>query len=682
MKPSTITKILSIALFLLVACHQEKGDRAVGNQITTLQALIDTFEADSLASQTRAEALSKTIAILNDRQQDTITRNYYLDVVNGYYLLGDYQKAQEVSRTILENAQRQSDSAGIAFSAYAIAANFYEKAKYDSAYYYDSMAERAARQIKNEGMLGYSLANKANILSFKKDFLGAEVTAIEALKIADKKRDWRLKYDCYLTLGNALFGLNESEKALHYYKLAYEATGQLPDDPQQLILKVQIYNSIAKVYQKKNQHQLAARYLTDALKFGKIQQEDIKSYTYVLNNLAYSKFKIGDKSAQGLFEKVLRITDSIDNVPTQVSVKLHMAEYYFQTGERPRAYAFATDALNKAHIEHIFEDELKALLLLSEIDVDRNAHYHKRYIALNDSLLNNERVVQNKFARIEYETDEIVSQKNIALAEKKAISAQRWLIVGVSFMSILLLLSLFYIKSQQAKNKQLVLIKEQQKNNEEIYRLMLDQQQKLEEGKQIEKKRMSKELHDGIMGRLTSIRLNLFILSKKNDPDTIAKCLEHVAEIQNIEKEIRVIAHDLNREVFSDNVSFIAVVESLFSAIQSHSDINFNISTDEKIDWQTISSHVKVQIYRILQEALLNIDKYAEAKNVQITMVQNENILDIQVDDDGIGFDPEKVRSGGIGLKNMHERMREINGNFFLKSKAGQGTKINLTIPI
>lgn len=671
-----------IVFFLLAGCQREKGVYGTTANDTEVTRLIAQANQKNIPEEQRIAALAKAGSILDQKKPDTITREAYLKIVEAFYLLGKHDKAQEFSKKVFSKSESSNDYTGIAYSAYALATHFYDKAEYDSAYYYDTRAERAARRIKNYGLLGYSLVNKANILSFKKDFLGAEVTVIQALKIADKYKYARLKYDCYLTLGNALFGVNEQEMALHYFRMAYAATNELSDDSQQLILKAQAYNSIAKVYQKRDKHHLAVRYLNEALHFGNLEKEDIKSYTYVLNNLAYSKFKTGDPAALGLFEKVLRISDSLQNIPTQVSVKINLAEYYLSKNDLEKAMGYITDAKKKAHEDDIFEDELRALSLLSEINPRESVRYHKRYIALNDSLENNERAVRNKFARIEYETDEIVNQKNVALAEKKAISAQRWLIVGVSFMSILLLLSLFYIKSQQAKNKQLVLVKEQQKNNEEIYRLMLDQQQKIEEGKQIEKKRMSKELHDGIMGRLTSIRLNLFILNKKTDPETITKCLTHISEIQNIEKEIRIIAHDLNKEVFADNVSFVGVVENLFNAIRNHSDINFNINTDEAIDWQTISSHVKVQIYRILQESLLNIDKYAEAQNVWIRMEQKGRILSIEVADDGIGFVFSKIKSGGIGLKNMEERSREINGGFVVKSKPGKGTKINLTIPI
>ena len=90
----------------------------------------------------------------------------------------------------------------------------------------------------------------------------------------------------------------------------------------------------------------------------------------------------------------------------------------------------------------------------------------------------------------------------------------------------------------------MLFIQEQQRKDEKMYQLLLHQQDKIEEGKQTEKIRISRELHDGIMGKLSGIRLNLYILKKKTDPETIAKCLEFVKEIQVIENDLRLLSHD------------------------------------------------------------------------------------------------------------------------------------------
>jgi len=666
---------------LFAACNQ----KGVTNNKTQTLTQVDKLFADFAEKKTDKAEKLKALDIIGDKLKnisaDTISVPDYLKLAHLYNELQDTKRQRTTLQHLLKVSEAQQNYPGAGYAAYYISDAYYSSTSYDSAYFYLSKAERASHLGKLSQLSGYIVLNKANILSFKKDFVGAEDKAIHALRIASVNNDTRLEYECYLSLGNALSGLNDNDKALFYYNRAFEKTPSLTADGQYLILKAQVYNSIAKIYQKRGNHSRAIVYLKKALAFGDLYKADVKVYSYLQNNLAYSKFKLKDPSALGHFKEVLRISDSIQNLPTIVSVKINLAEYYLSVNDKPTALSYISDARKKAHDNHIFEDELKTLAFLSEIDPANGVRYNKNYINLSDSLQNVERATRNKFARIEFETDEIVHQKNAAIAENKAISTQRWLILGVSIMAVLLVLALYYIKSAKAKNKELLLVKEQQKSNEQIYELMLDQQQKIEEGKQLEKKRMSQELHDGIMGRLTSIRLNLFILSKKTDPETIDKCLGHIKEIQNIEKEIRTIAHDLNKNLFSDSINFVAIVRNLFTSIENHSGINFNMEVDERIDWQIIHSNVKMQIYRILQESLQNIDKYAKASKVYINMAFDTNIITITVLDDGEGFDTNKVRTG-IGIQNMHERAKEINGKIDIASEVGVGTKINLTIPI
>jgi signal transduction histidine kinase len=183
------------------------------------------------------------------------------------------------------------------------------------------------------------------------------------------------------------------------------------------------------------------------------------------------------------------------------------------------------------------------------------------------------------------------------------------------------------------------------------------------------------------MGKLAGIRLNLFILKKKQDEDTIQQCLAHIDEIQNIEKEIRKIAHDLNQNLFDDNVTFISIVENLFTMIKNHSDIDFKLQVDERIDWDIIDNNIKINIYRIIQESLQNIDKYAKASKVNLSMNKNENQILITITDNGIGFNP-RTNKKGIGLNNMKKRMEEINGKFLLETTRNKGTKICLQFQI
>lgn len=100
------------------------------------------------------------------------------------------------------------------------------------------------------------------------------------------------------------------------------------------------------------------------------------------------------------------------------------------------------------------------------------------------------------------------------------------------------------------------------------------------------------------------------------------------------------------------------------------------------MNWDLINNTIKINIYRILQEALQNIEKYANARQVAVLMnLTDANEIMVTISDDGNGF-TSTAKKEGIGIKNMKLRIKELNGTFDIQSELKNGTKINLIIPI
>jgi signal transduction histidine kinase len=620
--------------------------------------------------------------ILNNRDNDSITRTYYFELSESFYNLGENKSYVETCRKILAMSQKANDTLALAKSLYYIGDYHFGKFQNDSAYYYYIKAEKTYSTKKNNVDISRLKFNKANILFFEKDFLGCETAVIGILKVAKQKKDTRLIYDCYVTLGNALDGLNDSKNALEYYNKALAITNELKEDSQYLILKAQAYNYIGLAYQKQTKYEVAASYFKKAIAFGDLKNTIPFLYASIINNLAYSNLKLEKMSSLSQFKEALEININISSTQGIVTSKLNLSEYYLTQKDTTKAIRYSAEALQKAHENRIYEDELKSLELLAKIDPKKTVVYNKRFIKLTDSLQNNERAIRNKFARIEFETDEILVEKKNIETEKEKISYQRWVILGFSALTLIVMGLLYVARMQRAKNKELQLEQEKQKANEEIYSLMLDQQTRINAGRDTEKKRISQELHDGVMSKLTSTRLNLFILSKRTDEDTIKKCLEHIANIQNIEKEIRGISHDLAKDIFATKDSFKMIMEGLFEEQNELSTTtHFTLEINESIQWDAIPSTIKMNLYRIFQESIQNVNKYAKAKEVIASITQFENEIHVDISDNGVGFDTTKTKEG-IGLKNMKTRMKSVNGVLEVESVINKGTHINLIIPI
>jgi signal transduction histidine kinase len=678
-----LKKVLFIIIYciFLFSCRQKPENKTASINDQNIDSLLAKSQDYKMETNKKLVYASQLAAILEKKPNDSITRHYYFELSDSYYNLGENEKYKYFSLEVYKMAEASNDTLSIAKGLYYIGDYHFGNFSNDSAYYYYSRAEKTYELFAKKEDISRLKFNKAKILFYEKDFLGCEIAIINVLKMATQSKNTRLIYECYIALGNALDGLNDYDKALEYYNKAFAITSELQKDSQYEILKAQAYNYTGIVYQKQKNYTKAISYFTKALNFDDFKIKMPFLYANLINNLGYSKFKLNDNSSIQLFKEAFQIRQKIDNTPGIVSSKVNLSEYYLAQQDTATAIKYSSEALQKAHENKIYEDELKSLAMLSKIDRKKSLQYNNRFIKLTDSLQNNERATRNKFARIEFETDEILKQKNTIETEKNEISYQRWLILAFSLFVIGVIGLSYFTRLQIAKNKELQFEQDKQKANEEIYRLMLDQQTKINEGRQVEKKRISQELHDGVMSRLTSTRLNLFILSKKTDQDTINKCLEHIANIQNIEKEIRAISHDLAQDIFATKDSFKTMLESFFEQQNEITNTHFELEINQAINWDSIESNIKMNLYRIVQESVQNVNKYAKAKKVIAVVNLYNNAIHVDITDDGIGFDTSKTKEG-IGLKNMNSRMAAIGGTIEIESAKGKGTHINLVIPV
>jgi len=674
-----LTTILIFSIFF-ISCER-KNENSYALNASRLDSLINT---STNKSKTKNERLQKALLASEIIQKnDTLvtSADYYYELADSFLQLGQTEKCLELLQKLYQKATLFKDNEGIQNASYSIATVYNKETKYDSAYYYFTKSEKVLLKKKNENLLGNVKIWKAEILSFKNDYVGAEKLAVEALKFGIEKDNNLLIYNCYLTLGSTLVGLNNYEKAVDYYNKAIEISEKLKSNPNYLSYKCQPYNHIANIYVKTHEYEKAIAFAKQGLAIANFKKTDPPIYCYLTNKLAYSKFKLGNKSSLKQFEETLKIGNKINNIPVQITSKTYLGEFYLNKKDYSIANYYLKEGLVQANKNNLFEDELKILKLLTLANPENEFYYTNRYINLKDSLQAVERTSRNKYARIEFETDQIIQEKIVAENKKNEISKQFILYAIMSALVLLLLLIILYHKNRNIKLEKLFRKQEQALNDSQIYNLMLSNQQKMEEGKLIEKQRISRELHDGIIGKLSAIRMNLYEIKYSQSEETIKKHLVYIAQMRNIEEEIRNLTHELNTNVFSGSDDFETTIKALFTELNQNPITKIDIEIDPRIDWSLVDINVKMNLYRIFQEALQNINKYADAHVITIAIAKSETGISIQIADNGKGFDLTQSKKG-IGLKNMNHRAMELKGQFSLESQLNIGTKINLSIPI
>ncbi len=198
-----------------------------------------------------------------------------------------------------------------------------------------------------------------------------------------------------------------------------------------------------------------------------------------------------------------------------------------------------------------------------------------------------------------------------------------------------------------------------------------------------ERKLLSMELHDRIAQNLSLLHIEVDNVSQEYSPSLMPK-IERIKDIlQSTIRDIRNISYDLR----PPELDQFGLEKAIFFLCRDMSEragfkIDFSsVGMEELI----LDSKVEINLYRIIQESLMNIEKHAKAKNVSIKMVASYPKLIIRIEDDGVGFDVEKeisesVKKKKLGLIGMQERARLIGGDIKITSIKGKGTKVTLEI--
>lgn len=660
--------LFAITLLLFISCNR-KDDNIIFNN--KLESHFDEAYNLDLSVEERIKHVDSAYNLVDSQSQsDSLKLRNIFKTANRYYALLQYDKYFVVSKKALELSKEKEDTLQIAKAEYYLGDYYFNSSKSDSAYFYYSRAKKKYENSIDKYNLAITTLHIARVLLFEKDFLGSEIQTIKALKLAQEIKDNVLIYECYDNLGRVLKGQKDYNKSLNYYLKSLDQLKLIKNEINSPLLEVQTYNNIGNVYLNANFFNNALEYYNKALQNENTRDIHPILYASVLDYYAYTNFKL-KKDAINDFNTALKIRDSINDVAGKINSRIHLTEYYLEKKDTLKAKELNQEAYKLAKESKYNKEVLTTLDFFTKIEPKKGLQYAKEYIKLSDSLQEQERNTRNKLARIEFETDQII-------IEKEAITNKLSTIVLVSLVLFSIGSLLYVVLYLRSRQKQLVFAHEQQQANEKIYQMMIEQQTKIDEARNSEKKRIARELHDGVMNKLASTRLNLFVLNKKTDEETIQKCLPHINEIQNIEKEVRSIAHELTAESYTNNnfknilIDFLNNQKVLFEA-------QLEYKIDENIPWETIETKIKMNLYRILQEALFNTNKYAEAENVFVEFTMREDSLFVNINDDGKGFDISKKKKG-IGIKNMQERADDIKADFKIISDFNKGTKISLVL--
>ncbi len=203
-----------------------------------------------------------------------------------------------------------------------------------------------------------------------------------------------------------------------------------------------------------------------------------------------------------------------------------------------------------------------------------------------------------------------------------------------------------------------------------------------------ERSRIAQEIHDGLAQLIGSMRLwsDDALLSLENDN---LKAVEN--SLNKIESAARDAYSSLRDEMLGLRVTIfpdkdlLAVISEYLTRFQRQWGLNTILTIDESArnsrPWP-ISPEAEIQLIRILQEALTNVRRHADASKIFVRMSTTETRLRVRISDDGLGFDVDQIPEDRLGMRIMRERAAHVSGSITVTSKPGAGTNLDIEIPL
>jgi len=416
-----------------------------------------------------------------------------------------------------------------------------------------------------------------------------------------------------------------------------------------------------------------------------VKERDFKEgYPYSYSNLGGVYGQQGKYDlARGYFEKAKQIREEIGDQKGIAENFTQIGEVYLAEGKNQEAIAYFKKAVPVAHEQEYRFLEQYTYQQLSQAyknlkQTDSALFYLERYGVFKDSI--NGLEVDKKIAELNlnYETEKKENQileQRAQLAEKDLeVRRKNAFIYGSLALAFVLgLLGYLIYSRQKLKNSQL-----QKEHELEVALAKIDTQNRLQE----QRLRISRDLHDNIGSQLTFIISsidNLKYRLKDADAAVLDKLSDISAFTSTTINELRDTIWAMNKEQITAEDLQTRISNFIERAQSSEASVkfSFDFKNEESVNF-VFSAIEGVNIYRIIQEAVNNALKYAQADHIKVSMqTQGSQNFKIEISDDGVGFDSKNVLLGN-GLGNMKKRAQDIQADLHVVSTPGEGTRLLL----
>jgi signal transduction histidine kinase len=622
------TAILSLFLFIQLFSYsailaQSKAQLEINQFIDKTKAVMG--QPDSMLYY--ADLAYQKAKTINDIK-GLATAAKFKGVAN--YFKSDFKASLKHYKEALKLFSTLKDTIEIAKANLNIATTYSASAEHKYTITYALKALKLFEKIGDEngqgrvnnllGMVYFEQANYKQAITYFRYYLR------NALHVKDLNET----ASAYNNIGSTFTSLNKIDSAIYYLQLARQKNIEINNLP----ANTPVLINLGELFIKKRNYQRAIIYLNEALTISeKIGNQDLKMKAFY--NLAYAHTKIGMLMlAEKEFKSALQIAQTLNDKEILYNSYAELAKLQQQKGSYKEAY----ENINKAFI-------------------------------LKDSVLflNNQKSLQELQTKFETNKKEQqitnLNQKNLIQALKIKQRNLYLLIAGV-VLTLVVIGAYFVYQKKREKEKQLIL-----KARLEKQILAEQARQKM----QSEKVRISRELHDHIGSYLTFINNAMTGMVENKTQD-----YHKINQVQQLTTET---IKELRKTVWLINKEAVSLEELAIKLRDFFKSISFLTVVDKGQTDKIIDATKATEIFRIVQEAVNNALKHAQASLIDVKLEVSDKQLNIMITDNGKGFKEADI-TAGFGLDNMKNRAANIGGVLHITSDFHTGTNINVIIKL
>lgn len=619
-----------------------------------------------------------------------------LGELSDYYSYRDSTKALDYAFQIKHIAEKHNDMRGIGIAYYRIGGVYFELRHADSAINAYETAEKFLRADTSQlGQLTLAKVwhNHGALYQWKGDAdTYLDMILNRAIPIQERMGDQMGMGRNFYNIGMIFQNAKEYERAIHYYRRSIEALHAYPGVPELPDAHIKLAETLmAAGLRQANQRTpiLQALDIADSLLH---RYPDAYSRIYYLNAKGiYAESVENDLDrALGFYQQGYTLAQQVD-IPRQASASLSRCyNIYNMQGKHLTALETAQRIYTDYRDFLTPQDRLTQLRNMAHShrqlgDIEAAYRINEEASVLNDSLHMAEMAVkihslEQRFEAKEKEAKIMQLNQQMQTQRLRAQRNQIWtiflgaatlLVVGISVAGYNIFRKKQLISRQQAELLEQNLEKMKQDQHISIFGAML-------EGQEQERKRLAIDLHDGLGGALSSIKLKLSkTLQGSNGQASNSDLPAIVNQLDNSIGELRRIARNMMPETLL-KYGLAAALRDFCKGLENDA---------VKITFQAyglnneIPQTVQIMVYRIVQELVTNALKHAYASHILAQCLQDGHQLSITVEDDGQGLDTEAVAmASGMGLSNVKNRVAYLGGKLDIQSIPNVGTTINVEL--